>query len=98
MAVSRVIPFRLALARCMPSEINNAAKLQVKLSEFDSNLNMVNSPFIFYLLCTVLTCFDITIFLLVLSIFQNWKPSMPTILTKDVSQAMWYLLKHYLLK
>merc|ERR1711973_977870 len=40
MAVSRVIPFRLALARCMPSEINNAAKLQVKLSEFDSNLNM----------------------------------------------------------
>merc|ERR1712116_7310 len=40
MAASRVIPFRLALARCMPSEINNAAKLQVKLSEFDSNLNM----------------------------------------------------------
>jgi len=40
MAVSRIIPFRLALARCMPSEIKNAAKLQVKLSEFDSNLNM----------------------------------------------------------
>nr|CAG4648964.1 EOG090X0GMQ [Polyphemus pediculus] len=40
MALSRVSPFCMVLARCMPSEIKNAVKFQVKVSEFDSNLNM----------------------------------------------------------
>nr|CAG4650580.1 EOG090X0GMQ [Sida crystallina] len=43
MAASRAIS--LALARCMPSDVKNAAKLRIKRLEFDTNLNYHFSKF-----------------------------------------------------
>jgi len=45
MAASRAHSISLALARCMPSDLKHAAKLKVKLLEFDTNLNMHFSKF-----------------------------------------------------
>nr|CAG4635145.1 EOG090X0GMQ [Alona affinis] len=40
MAATKISPLISVLARCMPSDVKNAAKFQVKLMEFDTNLNM----------------------------------------------------------
>lgn len=39
-AAAKLITLSSVLARCMPSEVKNAAKFTVKLMEFDTNLNM----------------------------------------------------------
>ena len=48
MAASRVHSISLVLARCMPSDLKHAAKLKVKLLEFDTNLNMVPKNLLAY--------------------------------------------------
>jgi hypothetical protein len=41
MAALRANSLKTVLARCMPSDLKNIAKFQVKKMEFDQNLNMV---------------------------------------------------------
>jgi len=41
MAALRVNSLKTVLAKCMPSDLKNIAKFQVKKMEFDQNLNMV---------------------------------------------------------
>ena len=49
-SVTKIKPLMSVLARCMPSDVKAAAKFQVKLMEFDTNLNMVMQTI--YLLLT----------------------------------------------
>ena len=37
----------MVLGRCMPSDVKNAAKLKIKLMEFDTNLNFVSILVVF---------------------------------------------------
>ena len=41
MAAFRASSLKTVLAKCMPYDLKNVAKFQVKTMEFDSNLNMV---------------------------------------------------------
>ena len=43
MAALQVTKLVSVLARCLPSDLKNAAKFKVKLMEFDPYLNMVSS-------------------------------------------------------
>ena len=47
MAASRVRNISMVLGRCMPSDVKNAAKLKIKLMEFDTNLNFVSILVVF---------------------------------------------------
>ena len=42
MAALKLNKLTSVLARCMPTDVKNAAKFKVKLLEFDPNLNMVD--------------------------------------------------------
>ena len=41
MAALKINKFTSVLARCLPSDLKNAVKFNVKVMEFDPNLNMV---------------------------------------------------------
>jgi hypothetical protein len=45
MAALQVSKLASVLARCLPSDLKNAAKFKVKVMEFDTHLNMVSFGF-----------------------------------------------------
>lgn len=70
------------LARCLPTDLKNAAKFNVKIMEFDSNLNMVILVNILYISFLKLYYDHST--------FQNMKQSMLMIQVVHVSLGMLY--------